>query len=200
MPLSFESISHGSVAFGFFNIDVDLLLLDRALFFADGFARAVEELAGADGGGAAVSHIDGYRAAAPDRLGSTMGAIHGADRRGLIGEVYEHFAFPARPEDFRQHPDGAANRPVVEPMLVRWTAPERHAVEVDPDERTVAIAGLTFEWPWFQELVAYVWRGGYPRWLDERRPGYMIPMREAVRASAHPLFSDQPWELQLVRI
>ena len=28
MPLAFESQSHGKVAFGFFNIEIDLLLLD----------------------------------------------------------------------------------------------------------------------------------------------------------------------------
>ena len=29
MPLAFESLSHGTIAFGFFNIESDLLLLDR---------------------------------------------------------------------------------------------------------------------------------------------------------------------------
>jgi hypothetical protein len=199
MPLSFETTSHGAVAFGFFNIDVDLLLLDRALFFADGFARAIEELAAAEGGAAAVSHIDGFRAADPGRLGNTMGAIHGFDRRGLIGEVYEHFPFPARPEDFLQDPDGSVNRSAIEPMLARWTAPQRHSVVVDVGQRRVEIAGLTFDWPWFQELVAYVWRGGYPRWRDERRPEYLVPMREAVEGAGNPLFAGQEWELRRVR-
>ena len=34
MPLAFESLSHGTVPFGFFNIDSDTLLLDRYFFFA----------------------------------------------------------------------------------------------------------------------------------------------------------------------
>lgn len=33
MPLSFESRSHGPVAFGFFNIESDMLLLERTFFF-----------------------------------------------------------------------------------------------------------------------------------------------------------------------
>jgi hypothetical protein len=34
MPLSFESRSHGPVAFGFFNIESDMLLLERTFFSA----------------------------------------------------------------------------------------------------------------------------------------------------------------------
>jgi hypothetical protein len=33
MPLAFESESHGTIAFGFFNIESDVLLLDRYFFF-----------------------------------------------------------------------------------------------------------------------------------------------------------------------
>jgi hypothetical protein len=29
MPLAFESINHGTIAFGFFNIESDMLLLDK---------------------------------------------------------------------------------------------------------------------------------------------------------------------------
>ena len=32
MPLAFDSISHGSIAFGFFNIESDMLLLDLTQF------------------------------------------------------------------------------------------------------------------------------------------------------------------------
>ena len=34
MPLAFESTTHGTVAFGFFNIDSDMLLLENRFFFA----------------------------------------------------------------------------------------------------------------------------------------------------------------------
>ena len=33
MPLTFDSLSHGKVAFGFFNIESDMLLLDHYFFF-----------------------------------------------------------------------------------------------------------------------------------------------------------------------
>ena len=45
MPLLFKSRSHGQLPFGFFNIEIDMLLLDRSFFFAEEFCRAVVELA-----------------------------------------------------------------------------------------------------------------------------------------------------------
>ena len=35
MPLAFESLSHGTIAFGFFNIDSDMLLLEKSAFCLD---------------------------------------------------------------------------------------------------------------------------------------------------------------------
>jgi hypothetical protein len=40
MPLTFESISHGTIAFGFFNIDSDMLLLEKYFFFWIGILSA----------------------------------------------------------------------------------------------------------------------------------------------------------------
>ena len=41
MPLTFESLSHGTIAFGFFNIESDLLLCDRYFLFADDFCANI---------------------------------------------------------------------------------------------------------------------------------------------------------------
>ena len=46
MPLSFESMSHGTIAFGFFNIESDMLLCDRYFFFADDFCVKIGQMAG----------------------------------------------------------------------------------------------------------------------------------------------------------
>jgi hypothetical protein len=35
MPLAFRATSHGMVVFGFFNVETDLLLLDRLFLFPD---------------------------------------------------------------------------------------------------------------------------------------------------------------------
>ncbi|MCP4627562.1 MAG: hypothetical protein GY850_29210, partial [bacterium] len=45
MPLSFDSLSHGSIAFGFFNIESDMLLCDRYFLFASEFCRYVMDMA-----------------------------------------------------------------------------------------------------------------------------------------------------------
>jgi hypothetical protein len=44
MPLSFESLSHGTIAFGFFNIESDMLLCDRYFLFADDFCANIVAL------------------------------------------------------------------------------------------------------------------------------------------------------------
>jgi hypothetical protein len=44
MPLLFKSVSHGDLAFGFFNIETDMLLLNGYFFFASDFCRHVATL------------------------------------------------------------------------------------------------------------------------------------------------------------
>jgi hypothetical protein len=44
-PLLFESVSHCGLAFGFFNIETDMLLLDDYFFCASDFCRHVTDLA-----------------------------------------------------------------------------------------------------------------------------------------------------------
>jgi hypothetical protein len=46
MPLAFESVNRGTIAFGFFNIDTDLLLLQQYFLFADDFCAHLVRLAG----------------------------------------------------------------------------------------------------------------------------------------------------------
>jgi len=41
MPLQFESISHGPIAFGFFNIEKDLVLLNQYFLFAKDFCHDI---------------------------------------------------------------------------------------------------------------------------------------------------------------
>jgi hypothetical protein len=45
LPLEFHFLSHGRIAFGFFNIDTDLLLLEKYFFFAHFFCNAVGKIA-----------------------------------------------------------------------------------------------------------------------------------------------------------
>jgi hypothetical protein len=41
----------------------------------------------------------------------------------------------------------------------------------------------------FQELIKYIWRGGYPRWKDEIRPGYVTGMRDIILQNCRGIFS-----------
>ena len=45
MPLAFESLSHRTIAFGFFNIESDMLLLDRYFLFAEDFCCYLKNIA-----------------------------------------------------------------------------------------------------------------------------------------------------------
>ncbi len=45
MPLAFESLSHGTIAFGFFNIDSDMLLLEQYFLFGSEFCQHVGDMA-----------------------------------------------------------------------------------------------------------------------------------------------------------
>ncbi len=194
MPLAFESITHGVVPFGYFNVDTDLLLLQQLIFNTDRFCEAIGKLNEHD----TTTVKDAYLIPDPLSMGNVMGAIHGYDRSGFIGAVYERFPFPTDPAAFRQHPDGAVHRETVIEELRRWGQPHALEVRADPDG-TVRFGEIRFERRWFKELVAYVWRGGYPRWLDERRPPAVEELRERLQASACPLFEGQRWELTLCR-
>jgi len=39
MPLEFDSLSHGKIAFGFFNIETDMILLGHYFLWLGGFPR-----------------------------------------------------------------------------------------------------------------------------------------------------------------
>jgi hypothetical protein len=40
----------------------------------------------------------------------------------------------------------------------------------------------------FHELIRYVDQGGYPRWKDEIRPGYVVQMKESTQKSSNSFF------------
>ena len=175
MPLSFNSQSHGSVAFGFFNIESDMLLLEHLFFFADEFCARVQDLAepGADEATGGAWKV--YSIRDPRRAGDLMGAIQGIRYTGFIGALYRRFPFPDRPEDFKQKAEGAASQEVVKSLIT----PYAEVVELDfvrAQGGGVQIGEFQFDEASFKALLDYVWRGGFPRWKDEMRPGYVTAM------------------------
>jgi hypothetical protein len=123
------------------------------------------------------------------QIGSLMGAIHGIDLRGFIGDVYRQFPFPADPNAFSQNPDGYATRTGVTQIIERYQHRSRVPVTVDRSGATIEIGDYLFSLEVFQELLMYVWLGGYPRWKEGRRPDYVIRMKEVIGTACHPLFS-----------
>jgi hypothetical protein len=165
MPLAFPSRSHRTIAFGFFNIEIDMF------FFADGFCRAVPQLLHEG-----EAWMDGWRIEVPGRIGNLQGAIAGQDLSGFIGATYEKFPFPARAEDFRQNPRGSLNRAVAEKLILQFGQDEQIRLRREAD--SVAVGEYVFNQPVFSDLIAYVDRGGYPRWKNETRPPYVSEMIE----------------------
>ncbi|HUU81547.1 MAG TPA: hypothetical protein VMW90_08870 [Acidobacteriota bacterium] len=188
MPLAFDSVSHGTVAFGFFNIDSDMLLLEHYFFFATDFCAYVSEIAEAcvEGSFEGVWHV--YYIADQREIGDLMGAIYAINHTGFIGEVYRRFPFPKNPENFKQKPDGIKSQGLVKSVITEYGKLIEIPFTVDEEQGEVAIGEYRFRRSPFQELVKYVWRGGYPRWKNETRPSYVLAMRKEIERCCNRLF------------
>lgn len=185
MPLAFSSTSHGTVAFGFFNIQTDMLLLEELFFFADRFCRAVVELVRQPGSEQIV--LPGWRIAERRRIGNLHGAIDGVDRSGFIGATYARWPFPSSADEFKQSPEGARTQPEVEAMITDFGQTVRLSLGAVPEGDLVAIGEYRFDWRELAALIAYVDRGGYPRWRGGVRPDYVVRMMDALAARSSPL-------------
>ena len=188
MPLAFSSLSHGQVAFGFFNIETDMLLLDIHFFFADNFCRVMRELAEGPDRSLASASLDAYTLEA-HRIGNLMGSIRGIDFSGFIGDVYRLYPFPAEEDKFRQQPEGSRNRGKIEDIVHKYAVPRPIAIAFDPARDAVDIGGYVFDRREFHRLIFYVWAGGYPRWRDGKRPEYVIEMKRTITGSGNPVFT-----------
>jgi len=187
MPLLFESISHGEVPFGFFNIETDMILLDNYFFFASDVSNNISEIAQMTTDNAHSQDWETY-IIHPQRIGNLMGAIAGVDLRGFIGEVYSLFPFPHEPDKFRQNPEGFKTRAIMEDIIKRYASPSHIKVIIDETTWTISIGGYKFSRLGFHELIRYLWIGGYPRWKDSLRPDYIMRMKEKVEKTSYPLF------------
>jgi hypothetical protein len=183
MPLAFTSKTHGVVAFGFFNIECELLLLERRFFFAEDFCRVVGELADAEGEVAGAS-LPGWSIADPSQMGDLRGAIRGTDLRGFIGATYARHPFPSDPKAFHQSPKGALDREEATALVNAYGTREEIALVWGRTVAEVRVADVVFDEARFGELLAYVRRGGYPRWRDDAPPGYVLALLARLEASA----------------
>jgi len=194
MPLAFESLSHGTIAFGFFNIESDMLLCDRYFLFADDFCGCVGELAENCDSLTWRSFRRVYCIESEEEIGDLMGAVHGMRFTGFIGELYRRFPFPEKAEDFKQNPQGFKTRVEVERLIAVFARELQIAVEAADGGRQVSIGDYRFSRSQFQQLIGYVWRGGYPRWKDGTRPAYVIEMQEKIKQNPRGLFRGMQFE------
>ena len=190
MPLSFESMSHGTIAFGFFNIESDMLLCDRYFFFADDFCSKIGQMAGRIAEPEYQTVWKVYTIERPEEIGDLMGAIHGARFTGFIGELYRRFPFPQQPADFKQNPEGDRTQALVVEIISRYAKTEKIPIAVDNKGLEAAIGRYRFSQDQFQELLKYVWRGGYPRWKDGIRPAYVSDMKKQIMANRTGIFEN----------
>jgi hypothetical protein len=159
MPLAFPSRSHDVVAFGFFNIASDMLLLEDLFFFAEDFCEAVARLAEARADGAEYG-IDGWRISDRAQAGNLHGAIAGRDLSGFIGATYAAWPFPRDPAGFKQDPEGSRTRPEVREMIARFAEPTSIPVRCEAEGLSFSVAEYVFDRPAFEMLAGYVEQGG----------------------------------------
>jgi len=187
MPLSFRSESHGNIAFGFFNIESDMLLLEKYFFFADDFCKWLCMMAKEDDTGLKRFRHPVYYIADPTDIGDLMGAIHGMRFTGFIGKLYTLFPFPDDPKAFKQNPKGYQTRKVVASEIEDVSKEKELLFEFFKD-RKIKIGHYLFDKAIFHELIRYVWQGGYPRWKEEIRPQYVVEMKESLQKSSNSFF------------
>jgi hypothetical protein len=186
MPLSFKSENHGNIAFGFFNIESDMLLLENYFFFADDFCKLIckiaDNFAEVNSEGQKQFQFKVYNIPNPNDIGDLMGAIHGMHYTGFIGSTYKLFPFPENPEDFKQNPEGSKTQDVIKELIGKIS--QKIEILVDfSREGTVCIGLYIFNENVFYELIKYVDKGGYPRWKDDLRPGYVLNMKDCIQKS-----------------
>ena len=183
MPLAFESISHGSIAFGFFNIDSDMLLLDRYFFFSTWFCEYINRISACESHESMQFPWQVYHIQDPERIGDLMGAIHGVHFTGFIGDVYKKYPFPQKEGDFKQKPEGVRTQHILEAIIQEYGKRAEILFTADDTQNETSIGPYRLSRKVFQALIRYVWRGGCPRWRDEQRPDYVLAMKDGVHGS-----------------
>ena len=190
MPLAFESLSHGTIAFGFFNIESDMLLFDHYFLFAEAFCRYITDMAATNGDQNHQATWQVWFIEAAEDIGDLMGAIHGLRYTGFIGELYRQYPFPLQPDEFKQNPDGYRTQDSVRKIISRYASQIEIPVAIEPEQMETAIGSYCFNRGQFQELLKYVWRGGYPRWKEDVRPGYVLNMHRKILSNPVGIFEQ----------
>lgn len=187
MPLSFKSENHGNIAFGFFNIESDMLLLENYFFFADEFCKLIDQASKESDNGQQQFQFKIYSIADPNSIGDLMGAIHKVRFTGFIGNIYKLFPFPEDPDAFKQNPEGYKTQDIVKEQIEDISEQIEIKIAFFPNSN-VHIGSYIFNISVFHELIRYVDQGGYPHWKDEIRPEYVVSMKESIEKNSNSFF------------
>lgn len=194
MPLAFSSLSHGTIAFGFFNIESHMLLLEDYFFFADEFCSNVSKLAQNPAGTEIQQNWPIFHFEDRTAIGDLMGAIQGARFTGFLGDVYRRFPFPSAVEEFKQNPGEDRTRETMIAMIEKYGRRREMVFPADLSRKRITLGNYHFDRDRFQALVRYVWQGGYPRWRDNAPPDYVRAMKSAVDRGAGAFFETMHWD------
>ena len=188
MPLEFESISHGKIAFGFFNIETDMILLENYFLFAQELCDHISKIAESPLKEIYESSWGIYLIETSSHIGNLTGAIYAIDFRGFIGEVYKLFPFPKHQEDFEQKPEGVKTRTLIEELIQKFAKRIDISFVINQKDGKIGIGEYLFNRASFQELIKYIWLGGFPRWKGGIRPDYVLKMKDIIKQSKNPIF------------
>ena len=96
----------------------------------------------------------------------------------------------ALPEEFKQNPEGAQTQSLVTEIISRYGNAQEIVVAADQKTMQVELGAYRFSHIQFQELLKYVWRGGYPRWKNDTQPAYVTEMKNKILLNSNGVFSD----------
>ncbi|RLA04182.1 MAG: hypothetical protein DRQ47_03825 [Gammaproteobacteria bacterium] len=171
MPLAFDSKNHGKIAFGFFNIESDMLLLEHYFFFASDFCSALSDKNNR-------SILPGYIIEKSEHIGDLHGAIAGTHFSGFIGEIYKKFPFPKNIANFKQQSTCYKSRSLFENLIQEFATPKDLVLGVDKSKAQFSIGSYEFTQATFLQLIDYVIQGGYPKWQDGIAPDYVSKLQK----------------------
>ena len=183
MPLSFISQSHGTIAFGFFNIESDMLLLDRYFLFAADFCDTICNMSEKQNGVPSEFSIPAYVIKNPAGIGDLHGGIAGTHFSGFIGESYKKYPFPRDQLQFKQQTDGFKTRVEFAQMILGFGTAVDLILKQNTDTGQLAFGPYIFSQRNFLQLIEYVIKGGYPGWLDDIAPNYVVKMQQVINLS-----------------
>lgn len=189
MPLGFNSLNHGVIAFGFFNIETDLLLMQNRVFWCRDFCALFTDLGATEAHKIFQARLPAWIIQNQEDLGDLHGSIAGRTHYGLIGELYRRWPFPSDPAGFRQKPAGAATKAEVLEILERFGQQAELEIRAEASQDLCDLGGISFNGDGTRALANYVWRGGMPGWQDGQRPDYLWEAAADWRGAVNPLLA-----------